>query len=74
MVLHEFATNAVKYGALSRPEGFVRIDGQVVDGSLELKWEERNGPHLSGSPDHEGFGGMLAGRIVKGQFEGELCL
>ena len=72
MVLHEFATNAVKYGALSRPEGFVRIDGQVVDDSLELKWEERNGPPLSGLPDHEGFGGMLAGRIVKGQFNGRL--
>ena len=73
MVLHEFATNAVKYGALSRPEGFVSIDGAVADSNLVLKWQERDGPRLCGAPDHEGFGGKLAGRIVKGQFDGQLA-
>jgi PAS domain S-box-containing protein len=73
MVLHEFATNAVKYGALSRPEGFVSIDGAVANGMLALKWEERDGPRLSRSPDHQGFGGMLASRIIEGQFEGQLA-
>jgi PAS domain S-box-containing protein len=73
MVLHEFATNAVKYGALSRQEGFISIDGAVADGNLVLKWEERDGPRVSGSPEHEGFGGMLAGRIIRGQFGGEVA-
>lgn len=73
MVLHEFATNAVKYGALSRQEGFVSIDGAVADGNLVLKWEEHDGPRVSGSPDHEGFGGMLADRIIRGQFGGEVA-
>jgi PAS domain S-box-containing protein len=72
MVLHEFATNAVKYGALSRPEGFVSIDGAVENGVLMLMWEERDGPRLKGPPDHEGFGGTLADRIIRGQFGGEL--
>jgi PAS domain S-box-containing protein len=73
MVLHEFATNAVKYGALSRPEGFVSIDGAVENDVLLLIWEERDGPRLKGPPDHEGFGGTLADRIIKGQFGGELA-
>ena len=73
MVLHEFATNAVKYGALSRQEGFITIDGAVADGNLVLKWEEHDGPRVSGSPDHEGFGGMLANRTIRGQFGGEVA-
>ncbi|MFZ2069918.1 MAG: PAS domain S-box protein [Xanthobacteraceae bacterium] len=73
MVLHEFATNSIKYGALSCQEGFVSIDGRVESGLLRLEWQEHDGPRLKGSPDHEGFGGTLAGRTIMGQFGGQLA-
>jgi len=45
MALHELATNAVKYGALSVPEGRVAIDWRRLDdGRLALRWTERGGP------------------------------
>lgn len=45
MALHELATNAVKYGALSVPEGRVAIDWRRLDdGRLTLRWTERGGP------------------------------
>lgn len=45
MALHELATNAVKYGALSVPEGRVAIDWRRLDdGRLALRWRERGGP------------------------------
>ena len=48
MVLHELATNAVKYGALSNDSGQVRIDWTVGEdhdaAHLKVCWEERDGP------------------------------
>jgi PAS domain S-box-containing protein len=64
LVLHELATNAAKYGALSSPEGAVHIDCSLENDELLLIWKERGGPLLDGAPDAEGFGSMLARRIV----------
>ena len=62
MVLHEFATNAVKYGALSNATGQVHIDWTVLDGPsgarLRICWEERGGPTVQ-PIDHKGFGSKL---------------
>jgi len=60
LVLHELATNAVKYGALSMPGGLVtvswsRVTGGVVPGRLRLVWEERGGPPVT-PPSKHGFG------------------
>lgn len=47
-ILHELATNLVKHGALSRPEGRLRITWQVEETEagrqLSLGWQERGGP------------------------------
>jgi two-component sensor histidine kinase len=59
MALHELATNASKYGALSAPGGKVRIawdDG--ADGQLRLVWQEIGGPPVS-EPTHKGMGTRL---------------
>ncbi|HTK79381.1 MAG TPA: response regulator [Rhizomicrobium sp.] len=53
--LHELATNAVKYGALSVDVGQVIVEWAIQSGQLELRWKEMNGPPV-GNPAHQGFG------------------
>ena len=72
LVLHELATNAAKYGALSSLEGVVHIDCSLENNDLLLTWKEHGGPSIDRPPDVEGFGSMLARRIVSGQFGGRL--
>ena len=64
LILHELATNAVKHGALSTPEGQVRINWYVIPQEsgegriLHLEWQERGGPPVS-APSARGFGSRL---------------
>ncbi|WP_312161948.1 HWE histidine kinase domain-containing protein [Phenylobacterium sp.] len=58
LVLHELATNAAKYGALSAPEGRVDLGWEVAGGMLKLHWRETGGP-LVQPPAHSGFGSRL---------------
>jgi PAS domain S-box-containing protein len=58
MALHELATNAAKYGALSAPDGAVDVRWTVEDAELRLSWRERGGPPVS-PPTHRGFGSRL---------------
>ena len=57
MALHELATNAVKYGALSTDalEGRVELRWSTVDDGLRLVWSERGGPDVV-PPSRRGFG------------------
>ena len=65
LVLHELATNAVKYGALSVPEGevLVRWDTTTIDGEarLRFRWQEAGGPPVV-PPARQGFGTRLIER------------
>jgi PAS domain S-box-containing protein len=72
LVMHELATNAAKYGALSSPGGYIHIDWSVKEEELLLTWKEHGGPSLDGPAEHEGFGSSLVHRLVTGQFGGEL--
>jgi two-component system CheB/CheR fusion protein len=72
LILHELATNAAKYGALSVPTGQVHIAWTVKRGRLALTWAERGGPPVKGAPAREGFGSVLARRSIGGQLEGKL--
>jgi two-component sensor histidine kinase/PAS domain-containing protein len=58
LALHELATNAIKYGALSRPEGRVSVQWGVQEGMLHLGWEESGGPPVL-PPAQKGFGSRL---------------
>lgn len=72
MVLHELATNAAKYGALSRPEGRVELSWhQAPSGMLTLCWRERGGPPVPGPPKRQGFGSRLIRTTLQGQLGGE---
>jgi two-component sensor histidine kinase len=54
--LHELATNAAKYGALTAAGGHVVVEWWLRDdGSFKLKWTERGGPPVNG-PKRRGFG------------------
>jgi two-component sensor histidine kinase len=58
LALHELATNATKYGALSRPEGRVTLQWGAQEGTLQLDWEESGGPRVT-PPTQKGFGSRL---------------
>jgi two-component system CheB/CheR fusion protein len=72
LVLHEFTTNAAKYGALSSPTGSVHLTWTQTEGDLLLTWMEHGGPRIEGPPKKEGFGSVLARRTIAGQFGGDL--
>jgi len=72
LVLHELATNAAKYGALSIGEGLIHVTWQIEAGNLLLRWQERKGPGIEKTPTSEGFGSILVRRSIVGQLGGEL--
>lgn len=55
LALHELATNAAKYGALSQPGGSVSIEWSLKDGALNIVWQEAGGPPVQ-APAKIGFG------------------
>jgi PAS domain S-box-containing protein len=58
LIAHELATNATKYGALSRPEGRVRVQWRTDGGTLHIGWRESGGPPVV-TPERTGFGSRL---------------
>lgn len=70
LVIHELATNARKYGALSRPEGRLRVRWRHhPPQGLALEWEETGGPP-TGPPPHRGFGTRLIEQATVHQLGG----
>ena len=70
LIFHELATNAVKYGALSNPEGQVELSWSVVDDDdWVLTWSERGGPPPA-PPTRKGFGSRLIERGLQGDLRG----
>ncbi len=77
MALHELATNATKYGALSRPQGKVVVSWQVQpeppDPKFQMTWQERGGPVVI-PPERNGFGHMVFERMVKQALNASIAL
>lgn len=73
MGIHELTTNAVKYGALSGPEGRVAVTWSVTDGVLRLTWIETGGPPVT-PPARRGFGARLLERGLAAELSGEVEL
>ena len=72
LLIHEFATNAAKYGALSAPGGRVIIGWSIDGETLQLTWREQGGPPCAPPAGESGFGTHLAAAIVSGQLAGEI--
>jgi CheY-like chemotaxis protein len=66
LMLHELGTNALKYGPLSVPGGWVTIGWRVEDRDLHLRWEERGGPPPR-APVTRGFGTTLIEQSARGE-------
>jgi PAS domain S-box-containing protein len=73
VVLHELATNAVKYGSLSVGEGQVRVEwSRSADGQVVLRWTEAGGPPVE-PPTRKGFGTHMVDAMIRGH-EGDVRL
>ncbi|MGG5818743.1 HWE histidine kinase domain-containing protein [Falsiroseomonas sp. HW251] len=74
MAVHELATNAAKYGALSVPEGRVWVTWRVDSSadSLTIIWRESGGPRLAGAPKRQGFGSRVIEATVRTQLGGRV--
>lgn len=75
LVLHELATNAVKYGALSRAGGQVSLGWTFAGGDerLRLTWAESGGPAVR-PPTRRGFGSRLIERALKSELQGQAIM
>jgi PAS domain S-box-containing protein len=64
VTLHELATNAVKYGALSAAKGQIELKwSHAADGQLDLRWTEIGGPAVQ-MPSRRGFGSRIIERMI----------
>jgi PAS domain S-box-containing protein len=70
LALHELATNAVKYGALSSASGAVKVSWQLSAGTLILQWIETGGPPTA-APSSRGFGTKLITATCESQLGGK---
>jgi two-component sensor histidine kinase len=78
LAIHELATNAIKYGALSAPAGKVMISWAFAGESpasrkLLLKWVERGGPRVS-TPSRNGFGHLVIGEMIERSLNAKVVL
>ncbi|MEH3104631.1 MAG: PAS domain-containing protein [Sphingomonas phyllosphaerae] len=77
MALHELATNAIKYGALSVPDGSVQIRWALADCAgqrrFRFSWIERDGPVVE-PPTRTGFGTRMIERVLAGHVSGKAAM
>lgn len=71
LVLHELATNAMKYGALADSGGTIAIMLTDAGDTIHLCWEETGGPAPAGPPNEPGFGTRLIDLAVRQQLGGD---
>jgi PAS domain S-box-containing protein len=73
LALHELATNAGKYGALSTDEGRVEISWEAGRGTFTMRWTESGGPAVS-APKRRGFGSIVIKAMAERSVGGEVDL
>ncbi|MDF2763812.1 MAG: histidine kinase [Rhodospirillales bacterium] len=70
LAIHELATNAAKYGSLSKPAGRVQVVWTVEEGCVRLVWSESDGPAVR-PPSRRGFGIQAIEKILGYEVAGE---
>jgi two-component sensor histidine kinase len=71
MALHELATNALKYGALSAEGGLVSVCWSARDERFRLRWEESGGPIVV-APKRKGFGSRMIEQALAIELQGDV--
>lgn len=69
LVVHELATNSVKYGALSL-EGTLDVSGSMAGDDVKIVWAEQGGPEVTSEPKMNGFGSGLVRKTIERQLGG----
>ena len=72
LIIHELATNSLKYGALSRVPGVLEIAATVDEREVILVWTETGGPLIGSTRGQPGFGSKLIRSSVSGQLGGNI--
>jgi two-component sensor histidine kinase len=72
LIIHELATNSMKYGALSNPTGTLDVASVTEAEHIVLTWLERGGPTVEPPERPAGFGSQLVKRSVTGQLAGSI--
>jgi two-component sensor histidine kinase len=72
LVIHELATNSIKYGSLSRAGGTLDLSGTADDGDVIIIWTEKGGPSVSVARGQAGFGSKLVNRSIITQLGGSI--
>ncbi|MGY6251645.1 sensor histidine kinase [Bosea thiooxidans] len=72
LLFHELATNTMKYGALSVPEGRVAVTMRIEGDRAVVDWKETGGPAIEAAPSRSGFGSRLSEVSVEAQLDGRL--
>ncbi|WP_052958069.1 PAS domain S-box protein [Aquamicrobium sp. LC103] len=71
LLLHEFATNAAKYGALANSDACVAVSCAQADEDVHIIWKEDGAFPSNYTPDNEGFGTLLTKAAISGALGGE---
>ena len=72
LVMHELATNSLKYGALSAESGTLDVSGAVDDEEVTIVWTERGGPTVEAPNGAGGYGSKLVVRTISAQLGGSI--
>ena len=73
LAMHELATNAIKYGALSTQAGRVAVNWEVAGARLIWHWRESAGPPVE-TPTRKGFGSRMIERALATQLSGTVVI
>ncbi len=72
LIVHELATNSIKYGALSSKSGALDVSCADENEEIILVWKETGGPPIAAPAERTGFGSRLVARSVSGQLGGSI--
>ncbi len=72
LVVHELATNSVKYGALSVDTGTLDISGSLVGEDVQIDWVEHGGPDVTAPQSSDSYGSKLIRQTIGSQFGGTI--
>jgi two-component sensor histidine kinase len=72
LVMHELATNSLKYGALSSDTGTLDVSCSEADNEITMVWTERGGPVVVAPDQMAGYGSKMVSRVLTHQLSGSI--